>query len=181
MRMFQKASQSEEYARRVPDTAGVYIVPAFAGMGAPYWDQYARGTVVGITRGCTKDHFVRATLESIAYQTADVLTAMEQDSGIKLRTLTVDGGASANDFLMQFQADVIGTEVLRPLCIETTALGAAYLAGLAVGYWTSKEEIKANWSLGADFLPTMSWERREKLLKGWHRAVKCARVWAEED
>ncbi len=181
MRMFQKASQSEEYARRVPDTAGVYIVPAFAGMGAPYWDQYARGTVVGITRGCTKDHFVRATLESIAYQTADVLTAMEQDSGIKLRTLTVDGGASANDFLMQFQADVIGTEVLRPLCIETTALGAAYLAGLAVGYWTSKEEIKANWSLGADFLPTMSWERREKLMKGWHRAVKCARVWAEED
>ncbi|MCR4598269.1 MAG: glycerol kinase GlpK [Acetatifactor sp.] len=181
MRMFQKASQSEEYARRVPDTAGVYIVPAFAGMGAPYWDQYARGTVVGITRGCTKDHFVRATLESIAYQTADVLTAMEQDSGIKLRTLTVDGGASANDFLMQFQADVIGTEVLRPLCIETTALGAAYLAGLAVGYWTSKEEIKANWSLGADFLPTMSWERREKLMKGWRRAVKCARVWAEED
>ncbi|MBP5280966.1 MAG: glycerol kinase GlpK [Lachnospiraceae bacterium] len=181
MRMFQKASQSEEYARRVDDTAGVYIVPAFAGMGAPYWDQYARGTVVGITRGCTKDHFVRATLESIAYQTVDVLTAMEQDSGIRLKSLTVDGGASANDFLMQFQADVIGTEVLRPKCIETTALGAAYLAGLAVSYWSGKDEIKANWSLGADFLPRMSGERREKLLKGWRRAVKCARVWAEEE
>ena len=181
MRMFQKASQSEEYARRVDDTAGVYVVPAFAGMGAPYWDQYARGTVVGITRGCTKDHFVRATLESIAYQTADVLSAMEQDSGIKLRSLTVDGGASANDFLMQFQADVLGAEVLRPKCIETTALGAAYLAGLAVGYWSGKDEIKANWSLGADFLPKMSGERREKLLKGWKRAVKCARVWAEDE
>ena len=181
MRMFQKASQSEEYARRVENTAGVYIVPAFAGMGAPYWDQYARGTIVGITRGCTKDHFVRATLESIAYQTSDVLEAMEKDSGIKLKSLTVDGGASANDFLMQFQADVIGTEVLRPQCIETTALGAAYLAGLAVGYWTSKEEIKANWKLGADFLPRMSWEHREKLLKGWKKAVKCALVWAEEE
>jgi len=180
MRMFQKASQSEEYARRVDDTAGVYVVPAFAGMGAPYWDQYARGTVVGITRGCTKDHFVRATLESIAYQTADVLSAMESDSGIKLKSLTVDGGASANDFLMQFQADVINTEVLRPKCIETTALGAAYLAGLAVGYWAGKDEIKANWSLGAQFLPLMSGERRTELLKGWHRAVKCARVWAEE-
>lgn len=180
MRMFQKAAQSEEYARRVEDTAGVYIVPAFAGMGAPYWDQYARGTVVGITRGCTKDHFVRATLESIAYQTADVLAAMESDSGIKLKTLTVDGGASANDFLMQFQADVINTEVLRPKCIETTALGAAYLAGLAVGYWSDREEIKANWSLGAQFLPRMSGEHREELMKGWHRAVKCARVWAEE-
>lgn len=180
MRMFQKASQSEEYARRVEDTAGVYVVPAFAGMGAPYWDQYARGTVVGITRGCTKDHFVRATLESIAYQTADVLSAMESDSGIKLKSLTVDGGASANDFLMQFQADVINTEVLRPKCIETTALGAAYLAGLAVGYWAGKDEIKANWSLGAQFLPLMSGERRGELLKGWHRAVKCARVWAEE-
>ena len=181
MRMFQKAAQSEEYARRVEDTAGVYVVPAFAGMGAPYWDQYARGTVVGITRGCTKDHFVRATLESIAYQTADVLEAMERDSGIDLKILTVDGGASANDFLMQFQADVIGTEVLRPKCIETTALGAAYLAGLAVGYWSSKEEIRANWTLGADFLPRMSGEQREKLLKGWKRAVKCARVWAEEE
>ena len=181
MRMFQKASQSEDYARRVEDTSGVYVVPAFAGMGAPYWDQYARGTVVGITRGCTKEHFVRATLESIAYQTADVLAAMEQDSGISLKSLTVDGGASANNFLMQFQADVIGTEVLRPKCIETTALGAAYLAGLAVGYWASREEIKANWSLGAQFSPKMPAKEREALLKGWKRAVKCARFWAAEE
>lgn len=180
MRMFQKASQSEEYAGRVEDTAGVYIVPAFAGMGAPYWDQYARGTVVGITRGCTKDHFVRATLESIAYQTADVLAAMEQDSGIDLKSLTVDGGASANDFLMQFQADILGVEVLRPKCIETTALGAAYLAGLATGYWSDKAEIKANWSLGREFSPVMTSDRRMELLKGWKKAVKCARVWAEE-
>ena len=181
MRMFQKASQSEEYANRVEDTAGVYIVPAFAGMGAPYWDQYARGTVVGITRGCTKDHFVRATLESIAYQTADVLAAMEQDSGLKLKSLTVDGGASANDFLMQFQANILGVEVLRPQCIETTALGAAYLAGLAVGYWSGKEEIRENWSLGKEFAPAMTLERRSELMKGWKKAVKCARVWAEEE
>lgn len=181
MRMFQKASQSEEYANRVEDTAGVYIVPAFAGMGAPYWDQYARGTVVGITRGCTKDHFVRATLESIAYQTADVLAAMEQDSGLKLKSLTVDGGASANDFLMQFQANILGVEVLRPQCIETTALGAAYLAGLAVGYWSGKEEIRENWSLGKEFAPVMTLERRSELMKGWKKAVKCARVWAEEE
>ncbi|MBO5986477.1 MAG: glycerol kinase GlpK [Lachnospiraceae bacterium] len=181
MRMFQKASQSEEYAKRVDNTAGVYVVPAFAGMGAPYWDQYARGTVVGITRGCTKDHFVRATLESIAYQTADVLAAMETDSGIKLGSIAVDGGASANDFLMQFQADIVGTEVLRPSCIETTALGAAYLAGLAVGYWAGKEEIKANWSLGAKFTPGMPEAHREALLKGWKRAVRCARAWALED
>ncbi len=181
MRMFQKASQSEEYAHRVEDTAGVYIVPAFAGMGAPYWDQYARGTVVGITRGCTKDHFVRATLESIAYQTADVLAAMEKDSKIRLKSLNVDGGASANDFLMQFQADIVDIKVLRPSCIETTALGAAYLAGLAVGYWSSKEEICENWKLGAVFEPGMGETRREELLKGWRKAVRCARVWAQED
>ncbi|MBO4291069.1 MAG: glycerol kinase GlpK [Lachnospiraceae bacterium] len=181
MRMFQKASQSEEYAHRVEDTAGVYIVPAFAGMGAPYWDQYARGTVVGITRGCTKDHFVRATLESIAYQTADVLAAMEKDSKIRLKSLNVDGGASANDFLMQFQADIVDMKVLRPSCIETTALGAAYLAGLAVGYWSSKEEICENWKLGAVFEPGMGEMRREELLKGWRKAVRCARVWAQED
>ena len=180
MRMFQKASQSEEYAHRVEDTAGVYIVPAFAGLGAPYWDQYARGTIVGITRGCTKDHFVRATLESIAYQTFDVLTAMEEDSGIELKSLNVDGGASANDFLMQFQADVLNLKVRRPSCIETTALGAAYLAGLAVGYWADREEIRSNWSLGAEFAPVMSGDHREQLLKGWKKAVKCARVWAEE-
>ena len=180
MRMFSEASKSQVYAQRVEDTAGVYIVPAFAGMGAPYWDQYARGTVVGITRGCTKEHFVRATLESIAYQTADVLSAMEQDSGLKLKSLNVDGGASANDFLMQFQADIVDTRVQRPKCIETTALGAAYLAGLAVGYWHSKQEIKENWCLGAAFEPGMEDARRAELLKGWKRAVKCARVWAED-
>ncbi len=179
MRMFPEASKSEMYAGRVEDTAGVYIVPAFAGMGAPYWDQYARGTVVGITRGCTKEHFVRAVLESIAYQTADVLEAMKQDSGLDLKSLNVDGGASANDFLMQFQADIVDTRVQRPKCIETTALGAAYLAGLAVGYWSDQKEIRENWSLGRAFEPEMAPQRRAELLKGWKRAVKCARFWAE--
>ena len=181
MRMLPSAPKSQEYAERVEDTAGVYIVPAFAGMGAPYWNQYARGTVVGITRGCTKEHFVRATLESIAYQTADVLAAMEKDSGIDLKNLKVDGGASANDFLMQFQSDMVNTTVLRPKCIETTALGAAYLAGLATGYWKDKEEIKENWQIGAVFEAAMEEEKRTKLLKGWKRAVKCALVWAEEE
>lgn len=181
MRMIRNAPQSEEYAKEVEDTAGVYVVPAFVGMGAPYWNPYARGTVVGITRGCTKEHFIRATLESIAYQTADVLKAMEQDSGLRLRSLKVDGGASANDFLMQFQSDIVNTQVHRPKCIETTALGAAYLAGLAVGYWESKEEIRENWQIGTAFEPEMKDEKRENLLKGWHKAVKCALVWAEED
>ncbi len=180
MRMLQSASKSREYAERVEDTAGMYIVPAFAGMGAPYWNQYARGTVVGITRGCTKEHFIRATLESIAYQTADVLRAMERDSGMDLKSLKVDGGASANDFLMQFQADIVNTAVHRPQCIETTALGAAYLAGLAVGYWKDKSEIKENWQIGATFTQNMSEDKREQLLKGWKKAVKCALVWAEE-
>lgn len=180
MRMMRDASQSKAYAEAVEDTAGVYIVPAFAGMGAPYWNQYARGTVVGLTRGCGKEHFIRATLESIAYQTADVLRAMEQDSGILLKSLKVDGGASANDFLMQFQADIVDTQVHRPECIETTALGAAYLAGLAVGYWQDKDEIRANWQIGRVFGPAMEEERRGKLLKGWRRAVKCALMWAEE-
>lgn len=180
MRMIPSAPKSEEYAKRVEDTTGVYIVPAFAGLGAPYWDQYARGTIVGITRGCTKEHFVRATLESIAYQTADVLAAMEQDSGIDFKSLKVDGGASANDFLMQFQADVVDATVVRPKCIETTALGAAYLAGLATGYWRDKEEIRKNWQQGAEFISSMDAGKREALLKGWHKAVKCARVWAEE-
>ncbi len=179
MRMLESAAQSGEYAVKVEDTAGVYMVPAFAGMGAPYWNPYARGTIVGLTRGCTKEHFVRAALESIAYQTADVLAAMEQDSGLDLKSLKVDGGASANDFLMQFQADVVNTKVNRPKCIETTALGAAYLAGLATGYWKSKEEIKENWQIGASFEPAMDEAQRKSLLKGWKRAVKCALVWAE--
>lgn len=178
MRMLKSAPQSQEYAESAEDTTGVYVVPAFAGMGAPYWDQYARGTIVGITRGCSKEHFIRAVLESIAYQTADVLRAMEQDSGIHLKSLRVDGGASANDFLMQFQADIVNTPVHRPRCIETTALGAAYLAGLAVGYWRDRDEIRENWQMGAVFRPSMEETKRRKLLKGWERAVKCAIVWA---
>lgn len=181
MRMLKSAAQSQEYCEAVEDTAGVYVVPAFAGMGAPYWNQYARGTVVGLTRGCSKEHFIRATLEAIAYQTADVLRAMEQDSGICLKSLKVDGGASANDFLMQFQADIVNTQVHRPKCIETTALGAAYLAGLAVGYWKDKAEIRENWQLGAAFFPSMEEEKRRALLAGWRKAVKCALAWAEEE
>lgn len=180
MRMIKTASQSQEYAEAVPDTAGMYIVPVFTGMGAPYWNQYARGTVVGLTRGCTKEHFIRATLESIAYQSVDVLRAMEADSGICLKSLKVDGGASANNFLMQFQADIMDTEVHRPECIETTALGAAYLAGLATDYWKDRKEIRGNWQLGQSFEPKMSEESRKELLKGWKKAVKCAIAWTEE-
>ena len=181
MRMLRSASQSQEYCEAVEDTAGVYVVPAFAGMGAPYWNQYARGTVVGLTRGCAKEHFIRATLEAIAYQTADVLSAMEKDSGIHLKSLKVDGGASANDFLMQFQSDIVNTQVQRPECIETTALGAAYLAGLAVGYWRDRDEVRANWQIGKVFDASMEEEKRTRLLKGWKRAVRCALAWAEED
>ncbi|WP_318709116.1 glycerol kinase GlpK [Candidatus Acetatifactor stercoripullorum] len=181
MRMIKTAPQSQEYAMQAADTAGVYIVPAFAGMGAPYWNQYARGTIVGITRACTKEHFIRAALESIAYQTADVLRAMEQDSGISLKSLKVDGGASANDFLMQFQADILGIQVQRPSCVETTALGAAYLAGLAAGYWKDQKEIRENWQMGSVFDRAMSQEKREELLRGWRKAVRCALVWAEEE
>ena len=181
MRMIKTAPQSQGYAMQAADTAGVYIVPAFAGMGAPYWNQYARGTIVGITRACTKEHFIRAALESIAYQTADVLRAMEQDSGISLKSLKVDGGASANDFLMQFQADILGIQVQRPSCVETTALGAAYLAGLAAGYWKDQKEIRENWQMGSVFDCAMSQEKREELLKGWRKAVRCALVWAEEE
>ncbi len=181
MRMIKEARQSEEYADEVFDTNGVYIVPAFTGLAAPYWNQYAKGTIVGITRGCKKEHFIRATLESIAYQTYDVLRAMEEDSGIHLRILKVDGGASANNFLMKFQSNIVQTMVDRPKCIETTALGAAYLAGLASGYWKDKEEIEENWQLGREFIPDMDQEERDKLLKGWKRAVKCALVWAEEE
>ncbi len=181
MDMIRTSAQSEELATSVEDTAGVYVVPAFAGMGAPYWNPYARGMVTGLTRGCTNAHFARATLESIAYQTADLIGAMEKDSGIDLKSLKVDGGASANNFLMQFQSDIIEAKVERPACIETTALGAAYLAGLAVGYWQSKEQIKSNWQIGASFIPTMEDEKRDALLKGWKKAVKCALLWAEED
>lgn len=181
MRMVKKASQSEEYADAVKDTAGVYIVPAFAGLGAPYWNQYARGMVTGITRGCRKEHFIRAALESIAYQTSDVLRAMKEDAKISLKELKVDGGASANNFLMKFQADIIDAVVYRPKCIETTALGAAYLAGLATGYYRDKEEICANWQLGRAFTPSMEEGERKKLLKGWKRAVDCALVYSEAE
>ncbi len=181
MRMIKSAAQSEEYADEVFDTAGVYIVPAFTGMGAPYWNQYARGTVVGITRGCRKEHFIRATLESIAYQSMDVFHAMEEDAGVKLSSLKVDGGASANNFLMKFQADITSVTVHRPKCIETTALGAAYLAGLATGYWKDRQEIRENWQLGRMFEPTMEDEDRQQLLKGWKRAVRCAIAWAQDE
>lgn len=181
MRMIKSAPQSQEYAEEVADTGGVYVVPAFAGFGAPYWNPYARGTIVGITRGCSKEHFIRATLESIAYQTADVLRAMEDDAGVRLNSIKVDGGASANDFLMQFQSDIMDTQVRRPSCIETTALGAAYLAGLATGYYEDKEEIRANWQIGKIFESGMEVSRREELLKGWKKAVRCALVWSEEE
>lgn len=181
MRMIKDARQSEEYADEVFDTNGVYIVPAFAGMGAPYWNPYARGTAVGITRGCKKEHFIRATLESIAYQTFDVIKAMEEDAGVSFTELKVDGGASANNFLMKFQANLIDGEVRRPKCIETTALGAAYLAGLATGYYKDKQEIKENWQLGRTFTPSMEAEERRELVKGWKRAVHCALAWAEFD
>ena len=182
MRMVKSASQTQEYAwQAAQGTEGVYVVPAFAGMGAPYWNPYARGCVVGITRGCQKEHFIRATLESIAYQTWDVLRAMEEDAEVSIAGLKVDGGASANDFLMQFQADILGARVYRPECIETTALGAAYLAGLACGYWKSREEIQANWQLGREFVHEMSESSRGQLLKGWKRAVRCALAWAQEE
>jgi len=181
MRMLKKSSQSREYFSKVEDTDGVYVVPAFSGMGAPYWEPYARGTIVGLTRGSSKEHFVRAVVESMAYQANDLLAAMQQDAGIALNALRVDGGATADDYLMQFQADISGISILRPRCIETTALGAAYLAGLAVGYWRDAEELRANWGMEREFVPTIDRERRQKLLKGWKRAVRCAIFWAKEE
>ncbi|WP_139903086.1 glycerol kinase GlpK [Clostridium thermarum] len=180
LRMIKTAAESEEYATAVEDTNGVYLVPAFVGLGAPYWDPYARGTIVGLTRGARKEHIIRATLESIAYQTNDVIKVMEKDSGIKLKSLKVDGGACANNFLMQFQSDILGVQVDRPLVIETTALGAAYLAGLAVGYWKSNDEIAENWSISKSFIPAANEEKRERLLKGWHDAVGRSAGWAKE-
>lgn len=179
LRMIKSAADTEEYANAVEDTNGVYMVPAFVGLGAPYWDPYARGTIVGLTRGAKKEHFIRAVLESIAYQAFDVLKAMEEDSGITLVSLKVDGGACANDFLMQFQANVLGVKVDRPQIIETTALGAAYLAGLAVGYWKDREEIARNWSVSRVFNPEIKEEKREALLRGWHEAVKRSTGWVK--
>ena len=178
--MIRKAADTERYATAVEDTAGVYLVPAFTGIGAPYWDPYARGTVVGITRGCKKEHFIRAALESMAYQTNDILKVMEEESGVQIRTLKVDGGASNNNFLMQFQADLLGAKVERPNCIETTALGAAYLAGIGVGYFESLEEIQKNWAMEHTFLPQKEAGWREEAKKGWKRAVSCAGGWAKK-
>lgn len=174
LRMLKNAQDSESYARRVESAGGVYVVPAFVGLGTPYWDSDVRGAVFGLTRGTSKEHFVRATLESLAYQTRDVLAAMEADSGIALQALRVDGGAVSNDFLMQFQSDVLGVKVERPAINETTALGAAYLAGLAVGYWNSCEEIAAQWHMERSFAPAMEESRREALYVGWLKAVRAA-------
>ena len=179
MGLISDAAASEAAARSVTDTGGVYVVPAFTGLGAPYWNQYARGTITGITRGFTRAQLIRATLESIAYQTYDICRAMESDAGVELTRLRVDGGASANDLLMQFQSDLLGAEVLRPACIETTALGAAYLAGLAVGYWKDTADIRQNRQTGRVFLPEMRDATRAKLLKGWNRALTTALTWAD--
>lgn len=179
MRLVDSSPDSEYMASKVKDTNGCYVVPAFTGLGAPHWDQYARGTIVGITRGVNKYHVIRATLESLAYQTYDVLKAMEADSGIKLSALKVDGGASANNFLMQFQSDILNTEVRRPRCVETTAMGAAYLAGLAVGYWKDKNDVINNWNIDREFHPEMQEAEREEKLAGWEKAVKYSFGWAK--
>lgn len=181
MRLVDTSPDTEYMASKVKNTNGCYVVPAFTGLGAPYWDQYARGTIVGITRGVNKYHMIRATLESIAYQVNDVITAMQADSGITLSTLKVDGGASANNFLMQFQSNIIDAPVHRPMCVETTAMGAAYLAGLAVGYWRSKEEVIKNWQIDRVFKPEMEEKDRLACLNGWQRAVKYSYGWAKED
>ncbi len=178
MRMIKNAAQTEEYALSVPDTNGVYLVPAFTGLGAPYWDQYARGTVVGITRGCSKEHFIRAALESIAYQACDILEVMEKDAETQITSLKVDGGATMNNFLLQFQADILNVDVLRPECISTTALGAAYLAGIAVGYWKDVDEVRKNWNLDRTFHPQMDEQKRQELIAGWRKAVKQSFGWA---
>ena len=180
MHLVDSAAESEDVASKVPDTNGVYVVPAFTGMGAPYWKQDARGMVVGVTRGTSREHFVRATLESLAYQTNDVLQAMEQYMGQPINTIKVDGGACANNLLMKFQADISQKKVKRPSVIETTGLGAAYLAGLATGYWKNKEEIKRNMSIDKEFVPQMSKEDVQEKLKGWNKAVKCAIIYSEE-
>lgn len=179
LRLIDDSADSEWMARKVKDTNGVYLVPAFVGLGAPYWDPYARGTIVGLTRGANKYHIIRATLESLAYQSYDVLTAMEEDSGIRLASLKVDGGACANDFLMQFQADLIGVPVKRPVTIETTSLGAAYLAGLSAGYWKSKEDVLDNWQISRTFHTEMDADYRQSLLKGWEKAVAASFGWAK--
>ena len=181
LRLLDSAAQTEEVCQKLEDAGGVYVVPAFVGLGAPYWEPYARGTVVGLTRGVTREHLIRAVTESLAYQTNDLLTAMKEESGLALGSLKVDGGASASSFLMQFQADLSALDIQRPRCIETTALGAAYLAGLASGFWRDQEDIRGNWDCERTFAPAISQERRETLLKGWRRAVRCAVAWAKDE
>lgn len=181
MHLIDSSIDSEYMASKVKDTNGCYVVPAFTGLGAPHWDQYARGTIVGITRGVNKSHIIRATLESLAYQTNDVINAMKADSGIELKSLKVDGGASANNLLMQIQSDIIAAPVLRPQCVETTAMGAAYLAGLAVGYWTSKEDVIQNWAIARTFEPEITEEDRAKRIKGWNKALTYAHGWAKDE
>lgn len=181
LRMLKNASDSEDYATKVEDTNGVYVVPAFTGLGAPYWDMYARGAIMGLTRGANRAHLVRATLESIAYQVKDVLNAMQEDSGLKLKDLRVDGGASSNNFLMQFQSDILDVNIDRPKVVETTALGAAYLAGLAVEFYNNKDEIKKSWIIDREFIPNMSDDKRNLLYKGWKKAVSRSLLWAKED
>ena len=179
LRFIESAADSEYMAQKVKDTNGCYVVPAFTGLGAPYWDAYARGAVMGLTRGVNKYHIIRATLDSIAYQTNDVLSAMEADAGIRLSQLKVDGGASANNYLMQTQSDLSAAPVVRPHCVETTAMGAAYLAGLAVGYWKNTDEIRKNWAVDRRFTPGISPEERSQRIGGWQKAVACTRNWAK--
>ena len=181
LKLLEEARDSEYMAGKVKDTNGCYVVPAFTGLGAPHWDQYARGTIVGLTRGCNKYHIIRATLDSLCYQVNDVLHAMEADSGIQMKALKVDGGASANNYLMQTMADVSNVPVQRPSCVETTALGAAYLAGLAVGYWKSTDDVLKNWSVDRTFTPNITPEERKKRVKGWNKAVRCAYHWAKDE
>lgn len=181
LRLLEDARDSEYMAQKVKDTNGCYVVPAFTGLGAPHWDQYARGTIVGLTRGCNKNHIIRATLDSLCYQVNDVLHAMEADSGIAMKALKVDGGACANNYLMQTMADISNLPVERPCCVETTALGAAYLAGLAVGYWSSTDEVVKNWSVDRTFLPKITAEERAKRIKGWNKAVRCSYHWALDE
>ena len=181
LKLIESAADSEYMAKKVKDTAGCYVVPAISGMGEPHWDQYARGAIVGLTRGVNKYHIIRATLDSLCYQTNDVLTAMKADSGIELSSLKVDGGASANNYLMQTQADMIAAPVNRPQCVETTAMGAAYLAGLAVGYWADKEDVVQNWAIDRTFTPEITEAQRTARVNGWNRAVKCSYGWAKDE
>jgi glycerol kinase len=178
LQLIEESADAERLAREVPDNGGVYFVPAFAGLGAPYWDPYARGTIVGMTRGTSRAHIARAALEAMAYQSADVIEAMQRDSGIRLHELRVDGGASRNALAMQFQADVLNVPVVRPAIIETTALGAAYLAGLQSGFWNSTDDVAEHWREDVRFTPQMQPEQRENLLADWHHAVACSRGWA---